>query len=402
MRLRRVTRTILVVTSVLATLLLPAPAQAVVPVWTTLMQGPDTGYPTASVTHGDATYVLLDGMHNAREVCRLARVDAVGEVEWIRRVASDRKPMNCSDLAAGDTGLYLAISAIGRLDGIPGGGGWDAYVRKLDDDGAELWTREFGTAGMELGTTVAATGDSVALGGYTYASTPTYDADAFVKTYDRDGGLLWSRRIRSDQDEIVWDIAADTTGVYAGVAYLSGEERITIKRFGVDGARGWTWSLGSVPGELGGMVAPGGGRLLVGGSTAVELPDGTDPIGPRNVFLALIDTTTGAPAWIRQFGTDVGATTTGVGAGPAGVYVTGYTAGSLTRFENHGNLDAFVRSYDVDGHRRWTRQFGTHADDLTTEVSTDATGVISVGVTRGNLGGYVEYQATFVRRWEPA
>jgi hypothetical protein len=395
MRHRRSARTILVAMSVLMTLLLPTPARAVVPSWTTLMQG--TGYPTASVTHGDATYVLLDGMHNAREVCRVARMDGAGEVTWIRTVASDRKPMNCSDLAGDDSGLYLAVSAIGRLDGVPGGGGWDAYVRKLDYDGNELWTREFGTAGMELGITVAAPGHRVVFGGYTYAQTPAYESDGFVKTYDRDGELLWSRRIHSDADEVVWDIAADATGVYAGVEQLSGKERITVMR-----TRVWTWSLGSIPGELAGMVAAGDGRLIVGGSTAVQLPGGTEQIGPRNVFLTAIDTTTGVPAWIRQFGTDVGAITTGVGAGPAGIYVTGYTSGSLPRFENRGNLDAFVRSYDVDGHRRWTRQFGTRADDFTTEVNADATGVVSVGVTFGNLGGHVEYQATFVRRWQPA
>jgi hypothetical protein len=326
-------------------------------------------------------------------------VDATGHVSWIRDIAVGG--LDCPAMAGDETGLYVSINVIGRLDGVSGAGGWDAYVRKLDYDGNELWTRAFSTPDSEVGWSIAATGDGVVLGGYVFGE-PVYEPDAFLKSYDAGGNLRWTRFVRTEQDEAVTQLAAGPSGIYAGVTYL-GHTEATVVRFGLDGTVGWTWSLGTIPAETGGMVVDGD-RLIVAGTTSVLLPDGVDPSGPRTVFLASVDAATGEPVWLRQFGgTDLGAHAEDVTAGPEGLYVAGYTPGSLPRFKNRGHDDAFVRAYGVNGHRRWTRQFGTHREDIAYGVTADATGVVTMGTTSGNLGsGRVEGLATFVRRWEPA
>jgi hypothetical protein len=388
---------LLVTVAVASTLLLSAPVQAVVPIWTTLIPQADGGFAMGIVSHDGGQYVLMRG-YDGHDVCRLARVDATGQVSWIRDIAVGG--LDCPAVAGDETGLYVSINVIGRLDGVSGGDGWDAVVRKLDYDGNELWTRAFSTPDSELGWSIAATGDGVVLGGSTFG--PAFEHDAFMRRYDADGNLGWTRFVRTDRNETVTELAAGASGIYAGISYVDDTEA-TVVRFGLDGNVGWTWSLGTIPAETGGMVVDGD-RLIVAGTTSFLLPDGIDPSGPRTVFLASVDAATGDPVWLRQFGgTDLGAYAEDVTAGPEGLYVAGYTAGSLPRFENHGHDDAFVRAYGVNGHRRWTRQFGTHREDIAYGVTADATGVVTMGTTSGNLGsGRVEGLATFVRRWEPA
>jgi hypothetical protein len=375
------------------------PANAVVPTWTTLIQGADAGYPVAIVQRGDVSFVLLHGGDAAgNEVCRLARLDASGAVTWIRAFASGTNT-DCAGMSGDGTGLYIAINAIGRVDGVPGGDGWDTYVRKVDFDAGVLWTRAFSTSNSELSNAIAVAGGVVAIGGWRFFSSSDRSSLAFVRTYDADGNLGWTHLIDSDNDDIAQAIAVDASGAYAAI-WLEDGDTVSIEAFDGAGAHRWTTTLPDESFVV--AMTAGGGRLFAAGTTSGTFP-GTTSAGGDDTFVATFDPATGATGWVRQFGSSGADEGNSVAFGPAGVYVGGYTDGSLPRFESRGHLDAFVRAYGPNGKRRWTRQFGTHADDLANGVVADATGVTTLGITNGNLGtGHVEYSAAFVRRWEPA
>ncbi len=68
------------------------------------------------------------------------------------------------------------------------------------------------------------------------------------------------------------------------------------------------------------------------------------------------------------------------------MYVTGVTFGTLPGQTRVG-IDAFVRKYDLNGNDIWTRQFGTSSDDVGIGISVDDSGVYVVGWTFGTLPG---------------
>ena len=86
----------------------------------------------------------------------LRKYDADGNELWARPVAADLYP---GGLVADATGVYLAGTTSWAGPALPGqcrsGSGSDAFVRKYDSAGAELWTRQFGTSSAAFGSAVA-------------------------------------------------------------------------------------------------------------------------------------------------------------------------------------------------------------------------------------------------------
>ena len=91
--------------------------------------------------------------------------------------------------------------------------------------------------------------------------------------------------------------------------------------------------------------------------------------------------------WTRQFGsaaTDYGI---GISVDASGVYVAGFTEGTLPGQTSAGFMDVFVRKYDAAGTEVWTLQFGTAGFDDAFGISADASGVYVTGSTEGTLPG---------------
>jgi hypothetical protein len=166
----------------------------------------------------------------------------------------------------------------------------DPFVRKYDADGNEVWTRQFGTPSYDEGLGIAGDATGIYVSGEVQASLSGQPyaggMDEYVRKYDRDGNVLWTREFGSPADERV------------------------------------------------------GGA---GGTTA----DGT------------------------------------------GVYVVGFTGGTLPGQVSAGGQDVFVRKYDPNGNDQWTRQFGTPAEDSAFGIAADSTGIYVAGYTDGTLPGQV-------------
>src|SRR5437899_2785518 len=57
--------------------------------------------------------------------------------------------------------VYVAGTTDGALPGQTNAGGYDAFVRKYDANGIEVWTRQFGGAGEERSFGIAMSGDGL-------------------------------------------------------------------------------------------------------------------------------------------------------------------------------------------------------------------------------------------------
>src|SRR5207248_385947 len=95
----------------------------------------------------------------------------------------------------------------------------------------------------------------------------------------------------------------------------------------------------------------------------------------------------GSLAWTNQFGSASDDRVVWVAADSSGVYVTGWTRGTLPGQTNAGGLDVVIRAYTPTGAVSWTKQWGGSADDQANSVATDSSGVVIAGETTGALSG---------------
>ena len=221
----------------------------------------------------------------------------------------------------------------------------DAFLLKLGHGGRTKWVRQIGGAGSDGGDEVAAgPHDSVFLIGDSDGETrftpgvtlpPTGGRDAWAARYQRDGDLLWTRRLGGPGEQQSHGISADREG-HALVA-----------------------------GEFQGTAVFGSRRL--------------DSAGTRpDVFLAKLDRR-GRVRWAQRFGgtgEDLGR---GVDADAKGhVYFTGEYSGTLrlgsTTLTSSGGRDLFLAKATRAGRVLWATSMGGPGIDSGPELEVDSRG----------------------------
>src|SRR5262245_38135633 len=92
--------------------------------------------------------------------------------------------------AADGSGTYAAGLYFGTLAGTPAIGGYDAFVRKIDQSGEEMWTRQIGTASFDNASGVAADADGAYTAGITCGALPGFvrlgGCDAWAAKFNPD------------------------------------------------------------------------------------------------------------------------------------------------------------------------------------------------------------------------
>ena len=249
--------------------------------------------------------------------------------------------------AAGITVVGTTAGALkGELDGFS-----DAFIRRYDRDGHVLWTRQFGTAGQDWAVDVAADGAGVTVVGETDGTFGSPEIrtnlDIYVRRYDRNGTHLWTRQFGTNEDDEAGAIAADSTGVIV---------------------------VGTTTGALRGTNAP----------------DDPDAIVRRY-------NRSGGVVFTKQFGTAKGDSASAVAIDAKGFTVGGGTDGDLARDNAGPFTDAYVRRYSPAGKVQWTRQWGQKGDDQVLSMAADGSGITSVGYTHKDAQGNEPSQA-FIRR----
>ena len=329
------------------------------------------------------------------------KYDAAGTELWTRQFGSSERDFARGVALDGQGSGYVVGETYGVLPGQAPAGGYDAYVRKYDADGTELWTRQFGGPGGEgaWGAAVDAAG-SVSVVGTTRAQLPGQTSagsfDGFLRKYDTAGTELWTRQFGSAGDEggkaVALDgdgdilVAGSTDGTLPGQISAGGYDAY-VRQFDASGNDLWIRQFGSKADDYGVAVAVDpAGRTLVVGSADRALP-GQPWAGGTDAFVRQFDLS-GNELWTEQFGTDSTDDAWGVAVDAAGgSYVVGSTGNSLSG-QRPAASDFFVRRYDPSGRHSWTRQFGSGDTDLALSVSLDAAQRPRVaGSTRGALDG---------------
>ena len=313
---------------------------------------------------------------------------------WARQFGTSRYDLGYA-AAAGRDGPYVAGFTNFRL-GQTYRRRSDVFVRAYDRDGKVRWTRQFGSAGIDHALAASAAGDRVYLSGFTDGRLPGQTArggdDAFVASFGTSGKLDWLIQFGSRADEQATAIAATPT---SGVYVAGWTDGVVRPGAGAKGRDAWIAKL-----------SPGGTRVWIrqfGSAGTDEIRAlavrGIHPVtaGWTNGSLrggssvedadAFVRAywSDGAVAWTRQFGTIGNDVATAVAGFKQRVFVGGSTEATFPDQEAAGGLDAFVQAMGSDGTEAWTHQFGTAADDDAAAIVALRSGVYVVGSTLGAL-----------------
>ena len=236
-------------------------------------------------------------------------------------------------------------------------GSHDVFLRKYDSDGNVLWTRQFGTHNNDQSQAVSVHGSGVYVAGSTNGTFQGQQGvgshDAFVRKYDADGNVVWTSQFGTQNQDRAVGISVKSTGIYVA---------------------GWTG--GTLPGQV--------------------------SAGFQDAFVAKLGVTDGTVVWSRQFGTSSTDRASSVSVYSSGVYVAGHTEGSFLPQTSSGLKDAYVSKYDFNGNEIWTRQFGTPSSDEALGVSVYSSGVYVSGRTEGSFAGKTSSGGVdaFVRKYD--
>jgi hypothetical protein len=331
--------------------------------------------------------------------------------EWADQFSAVVGGTDCSQAVDGAGNIYVVGTTDAALAGQTHYGSWDGFLRKYDPQGNVLWTRQFGTDALDRLITVTADQTSVYIAGHTSGTfsgqTSQGGRDAYIRKYDSDGNFLWDRQFGTSGIDDCQGVAIYGSDIYVGggtSGALSGQtsqggQDAYIRKYDSSGNVIWTRQFGSSSHEYAQGITADNGGVYLGGGTTGSFGGTND--GSLDAFIHKLGHS-GNTLWTRQFGSDAYDQGVGISSNGTNVYIVGFTSGQLPGQTQIGNDDAFIRQYDTDGNSGWTYQFGTIDYDYAIVVDTDANGVYVAGSVEGALPGQTYLEGVsdmFIRKY---
>ncbi len=269
----------------------------------------------------------------------LLKFNQEGGQVWSRQLGGNGKeeplPLVVQGLAADDQeNIYVFGHTDSKL-GLEKQGGYDVFVARYDQAGAQQWVWQLGTPEHDvcMGLNIDASGN-LYVAGYTYGAFAQPNkgaADMFVAAYDPQGTLLWRDQTGTDADDRALDLRlGDNNGLY-----ICGSTNGTLAR---------------------------------------------QNNGQEDIVVARYERT-GKSLWLSQYGTEAVDVAICIEISEHGqVYIGGRTHGDFNGAQIGGG-DAFVCRIADTGEMLWTRQFGSHYWDQTWDMACfrDGSGDILAG-----------------------
>jgi len=218
----------------------------------------------------------------------LRRLDPDGQHVWTSQFGSDGSTF-AEAVAIDATGSVVVVGATdGALVADAHQGEFDVFVRKFDPAGPTSWTRQFGTVETDYATGVALDllGNAYVVG-YTRGALAGHSSaggtDAFMTKLDPNGAHVWTQQFGSGANDLAFGVAVDafgdvlvtgyTRGALEGAEHAGGVDAFTIK-FTPNGEVRWTQQFGSDADDFAyGAATDARGFVVVVGETHGRLGD---------------------------------------------------------------------------------------------------------------------------------
>ncbi|KPJ52922.1 hypothetical protein AMJ39_06540 [candidate division TA06 bacterium DG_24] len=276
----------------------------------------------------------------------LIKIDAAGDTVWTRSYGGAGDDRGSSVAQTSDGGYIIA----GGTDSFGEGG--DLYLIKTDASGDTVWTRTYGGPAWDSGHSVEQTGDAgYIVAGESHSFGAGSDDVYLVKT-DGAGDTIWTHAYGGTEWDCGYSVypTGDRGYILAGwsLSFGAGARDIYLIKTDPAGDTIWTRTYGGLDWESGYSVAQtvDGGYIIAGG---------TDSYGAGNHDVYVIKTNaTGDTSWTHTYGgidSDYGYSVAQTADG--GYVIAGYT----TSF-GEGGADVYLIKTDAAGDTVWTRTYG--------------------------------------------
>ena len=284
----------------------PSGAKVATLVWGTSV--PDTAEAVA-IDSSDSIYITgeaghwLNGQPGTGGGYTFAiKLDLNRNLIWTRTWGATSGTQIGNSIAVDEFGnIYVAGVTNVAMDGQTHYGGKDYFLTKMDTNGNEIWTKQFGTAGDDLANGVAIGSDNEiyvvgSTAGALDGQTNFGDKDTFLVKYDTSGNRLWTRLLGTTHLDVGYGVTANSTEVaITGMTSnsldgqpFSGLSDLYFARYLSDGTKVETRQWGTIKDEAGYAVGQFLGHYFVTGSSWGNL-NGQPSLGYSDVFLLYVD-----------------------------------------------------------------------------------------------------------------
>jgi hypothetical protein len=208
------------------------------------------------------------------------KFDPQGVKKWARTIGSASDDLAYSVAADQNSAIVIVGTADASFDGNPAPGNSDGFVAKYDASGAKQWSRQLGTPNADVASAVAIDGaDAIHVVGHVNGSLDGNPwlggTDAFLRKYDGAGKEVWTRQFGTDQVDMARDVVIDsagavlvggtTRGALDGNTNLGSSDLFAVN-YAADGSKQWSRQIGTTDEEFAGYIAALASRdpVLVG------------------------------------------------------------------------------------------------------------------------------------------
>lgn len=399
-----------------------------------LFQGTGTSFTHTGLTPGVTYGYRVCATDNVANVSTGASASATTTgapppTQWSRAAGASLDDRGVAVAADGVnayyTGHFTGTINLGGLNLTSGGANaQNVYLAKYDTAGAHQWSMRFsGTANDDgRGLTTDSAGNVIAVG---LRTSPTIDfgggnqfgfsgSDIFIVKYSGAGVYQWAKTFGGNGADYANAVAVDASGnvivvgiisdSIAGVDLGCGPISIAnsfsdafVAKYSPSGTCLWSKKLGGS--SFDGATAVGvtaSGDIVVGGyfNGSVDFGGGVlTSAGANDMFVVRLTGSSGAHVWSKRFGSTTADTLSALRVDASdNVYFTGpftgavdFGGGLLT--SAGGNDMALVKLTSAGAHL-WSRRFGSTSDDVSSALTLDASGNVSLA---GYFTGIVDF-----------
>jgi Beta-propeller repeat len=149
----------------------------------------------------------------------VAKYSTSGTKLWDQTIATSAQEYARSIAVDAIGNVYITGNTDSTLPGQTSAGGIDGFVAKYSTTGTSLWTKQFGTSGLDesQGIAVSDTGYVYLTGettGGIFGNTNLGSSDAWLAAFNSDGKLAGSTQIGTNKDDEAYGIAVAGSSVY--------------------------------------------------------------------------------------------------------------------------------------------------------------------------------------------
>lgn len=255
----------------------------------------------------------------------------------------------------------------------------DGWAMKVDDDGGETWRRSYGGDAEEWISAATPTADGYLFAGQT-ASLGNGQLDAWLLKIDADGAPQWERPYGDTRDDRASSVITDGSDfVFAGGTNSEGSGGIDAWVMRVDSAGEERWNKvygGSGDDWAFSHVATDDGGYLLAGETD------SAGNGGRDAWLLETDAD-GVAQWNQVYGGSADDYARDVVRAHDGGYV--FVGG--TQSAGSGGTDGWIVKVAADGTKQWETRVGGSSDDRLVSLCRRNGGYLAVGSTASSGRG---------------